>query len=81
LFERSIGRWQREMTLFERKLSRANAGALLVELGYDADEGLGPLSTADRLRLAWLSARFKDFDTLRAWLYRHGLRTLNYNRR
>jgi hypothetical protein len=81
LYARSIGRWRREMTLFERKVARTIAGPLLVELGYDPDEGLGPLSTADRLRLAWLSARFKALDTLRSWLYQRGLRTLNHNRR
>lgn len=81
LFASSIGRWQREMILFERKVARAIAGPLLIELGYGPDEGLAPLTTADRLRLAWLSARFKTLDTLRSWLYRRGLRTLNYNRR
>ncbi len=81
LHGRSIGRWQREMTFFERKLSRAIAGPLLAELNYDPDENLPPLTAADRVRLAWLSARFRALDSLRAWLYRRGLRTLNYNRR
>ena len=77
----SIGRWQREMTIFERKLARATAGPLLAELGYEADEDLAPLTTADRLHLTWLSTRFQALDSLRAWLYRRGLLTLNYNRR
>jgi hypothetical protein len=81
LHGRSIGRWQREMTLFERKLSRAIAGPLLDELNYDPDENLPPLTAADRVRLAWLSVRFCALDSLRTWLYRRGLRTLNYNRR
>jgi hypothetical protein len=81
LYASSIGRWQDEMTPFERKVARAIAGPLLVELGYGADEDLGPLNTADRLRLAWLSTRFKTLDALRTWLYQRGLRTLNYNRR
>lgn len=77
----SIGRWKREMTIFERKLARVTSGPLLAELGYDADDDLAPLTTADRLHLAWLSARFQALDWLRAWLYRRGLLTLNYNRR
>jgi hypothetical protein len=77
----SIGRWRREMTLFERKLARAIAGPLLADLHYDPDENLPPLTTSDRLRLAWLSDRFRALDSLRTWLYRRGLRTLNYNRR
>jgi hypothetical protein len=77
----SIGRWRGKMTLFERKLAREIAGPLLAELEYEADADLAPLTTADRLHLAWLSARFKTLDTLRTWLYRRGLRTLNYNRR
>jgi hypothetical protein len=81
LHSQSIGRWRREMTLFERKLARAIAGPLLAELHYDPDENLPPLTAAGRVRLAWLSARFRALDSLRTWLYRRGLRTLNYNRR
>jgi hypothetical protein len=77
----SIGRWRREMTPFERQLAQAVAGPLLAELHYDPDADLTPSTTADRLRLTWLSVKFKTLDTLRTWLYRRGLRTLNYNRR
>jgi len=77
----SIGRWRREMTLFERKLAHTLAGPLLAELGYDPDEDLPALTTADRLHLAWLSARFHALDALRTWLYRRGSLTLNANRR
>jgi hypothetical protein len=77
----SICRWQREMTRFERRLSQSVAGPLLAELGYTPDEELAPLTTADRLHLAWLSIRFQVLDSLRAWLYRRGSLTLNYNRR
>ena len=77
----SIGRWQREMTRFERRLSQSVAGPLLAELGYTPDEELTPLTTADRLHLAWLSIKFQALDSLRTWLYRRGSLTLNYNRR
>ena len=77
----SIGSWRREMTPFERQMAQAIADPLLTELHYDPDANLPPMSNADRLHLAWLSAKFKTLDTLRTWLYRRGLRTLNYNRR
>ncbi|MFN2141736.1 MAG: sulfotransferase family protein [Candidatus Promineifilaceae bacterium] len=77
----SIGRWQREMTLFERKMAHTLAGSLLAELGYDSDDDLPPLTTTDGLHLAWLSARFHALDALRTWLYRRGTLTLNTNRR
>jgi hypothetical protein len=81
LHSRSAGRWRREMTPFERKLAHTIAAPLLAELRYEADEGLGPPTTAERLRMAWLSARFQALDALRTRLYHHGLRTLNHNRR
>jgi hypothetical protein len=76
----SIGRWQSELTLFERKLAQTLAGPLLVELGYSHDTP-PPLTTVDRTRMAWLSARFHLFDTLRTFLYQQRLLTLNRNRR
>ena len=51
------------------------------ELDYDPDDNLLPLTAGGRLRLAWLSARFQALDSVRTWLYRRNLRTLNYNRR
>jgi len=77
----SIGRWRRELTPFERQLAYTIAGPLLTELGYVPDEDLEPLSTAGKLRLAWLSTKFQVSDSLRYWLYRRQLLTLNYNLR
>ena len=81
LSQSSIGRWRNEMTPFERQLAATIAGPLLAELDYDPDENLLPLTAGGRLRLAWLSARFQALDSVRTWLYRRNLRTLNYNRR
>ncbi len=77
----SIGRWRREMTPFQRQLAQTVAGPLLAELGYAPDEDLAPLSTAGKLRLTWLSARFKALDSLRDWLYRRRPLTLSHYRR
>jgi hypothetical protein len=76
----SIGRWRRELTLFERKLAGQIAGPLLAELGYEADEA-GPLTGADRARLAWLAGKFGMVDSARRLLYRYGGWSLNVNRR
>lgn len=76
----SIGRWEREMGVFDRKLAECIAGPLLAELGY-APTDAAPLTTAERARAAALNARFLLTDTTRTILYRTGILTLNRNRR
>ncbi len=77
----SIGRWQTQLSPFERQLSDAVAGTLLADLGYALDDDLTPPGAASQLRLGWLAAKFKVLDSLRTLLYRYGRRTLNFNRR
>ena len=76
----SIGRWQAEMTPFERKLVHTVAGPLLARLGYTPDIP-PPLTAVDRMRLTWLSTRFHLLDNLRTFLYQQRFLTLNRNRR
>ncbi len=72
----SIGRWQREMSPFQKKIAARIAGSLLTELGYDLPP-LPPFTPAERARALALDARFAAVDALRTALYRLGILTLN----
>jgi hypothetical protein len=80
LHQASAGRWQREMTLFERQMSWEVIGATLEQLGYPASAD-PPMSRQAVWRLRLLAARFKVLDGLRSLLYRLDILSLNRNRR
>lgn len=80
IHRRSVGRWRREMTPFEQKMADAVAGPTLRAWDYPLAER-GPLSGAERLRLAALALKFAATDSARTLLYRLGVLTLNRNRR
>jgi hypothetical protein len=80
VYARSLKRWQREMTTFEKRLSDEMVGDTLLTLGYKL-AAVGQLSPAQRSRKAALAAKFWLTDTTRSMLYRTGILTLNRNRR
>jgi hypothetical protein len=80
IYQSSAGRWRREMTLFERQMSREVIGATLEQLGYPASTDPA-MSMPSRWRLRLLAARFKILDSLRSSLYRLDILSLNRNRR
>ena len=77
---RSVNRWQREMTPFEKRLADDVLGDTLLAWGYPL-AGSGPFTFAEHLRAAALKAKFLLTDTTRSALYRLGILTLNRNRR
>jgi len=75
----SIGRWESEMSAFDRQLAERIAEPLLFELGY-APTKAAPMTTSAHARATALEARFRLVDTIRTILYRAGILTLNRNR-
>ena len=76
----SVDRWRCEMTPFEKRLADDLVGETLQEAGYPLADA-GSMTSADRLRMAALAAKFGLTDTTRTLLYRSGILTLNRNRR
>lgn len=76
----SIGRWQQEMTRFQQKQANKLIGPTLQKAGYPLAD-VEPMTVAEQLRQARLTTQFTAADTVRALMYRSGLRTLNANRR
>lgn len=75
-----VGLWVKEMSMFEKKLADYTAGPTLVSLGYPL-AAVGAFTSAERVRLGYLAAKFGVNDALRTLLYKLGILTLNRNRR
>ncbi|MEW5987746.1 MAG: sulfotransferase [Chloroflexota bacterium] len=76
----SVGRWRTRLSPFDQKLADHLIGPLLASLGYELS-GRGPFTTAERLRVLLLAARFRLVDTTRTALYAAGWLTLNRGKR
>jgi hypothetical protein len=75
-----VGRWEREMSTFEKKLADHLAGPTLTSLGYPLAD-LGSYTYGERTRNTCLAGKFFLSDGCRRALYDLGLLTLNRNRR
>ena len=76
----SIGRWRTQMSVFDQKMAGQIAGALLGELGYDQSNP-GEYTAFEKLRLAFLTAKYRFSESFRHLLYATGILTLNRNMR
>lgn len=77
---RSVQRWRREMTAFDRKLADRIAGVTLTTLGYEpaGDEAMTP---TEAVRYAFLAAKYRFTDAVRQTLTALGILTLNKGKR
>ena len=76
----SVGRWQQEMTVFDRKMANRLIGETLEAMGYTLAD-VSPLTNGERLKLFLLWFRYTLIAALRWVLYRFGLLTLNRGKR
>ncbi len=80
IFSTSAGRWQQEMTPFDRKLAHHLAGPTLRTFGYETPDP-GPWAAGERLRRLLLALRYRLLSTVRRLLYAAGILTLNRAKR
>jgi hypothetical protein len=76
----SVGRWQTDMSGFDKKMADHISGKLLLELGYQRTE-VDPFTKEEFFRLIFLAGKYKIVNLIRSSLYRTGILTLNRNMR
>lgn len=69
---RHVARWRRDMTQEDLRLFQHVAGSMLKELGYPLN-AVEAMSTRERLRLAWLAAKYELLQAGRSVLQRLGI--------